>query len=173
MRGKLWLAAIVALGAWFIVLGVRHWSERRGPTATVTALVDAIRTGDHARAVALLAPDNPARKTPFGRTAADWTPSPDLQSRIQRIDMFQDLATVELWLSEAGYTVRPEILLKRGDDGAWKITEITHLQVDPRWLAVERERQAEANELLARELEAAVRDLPGVLVERETDTRRE
>ena len=164
------MLAVGALGVFFIFAGVRRWSADQAPKHVIAALAEAIRDGNPEAARQLLAPRTAGSRRMLN--VVDWTPSPGLEYRIHKLEVFGDIARAELWLADVGYVIKPEITLEQLTDGDWKITDISKMEVDPRWLEAERQQQAVADERLAQELNTALRERPGVIVERETDVRR-
>lgn len=167
--------ALAGCGVAIALTGYQRWTDRRQPEIVVGKFVDALKSGDQEAALELLAgTQEAAARQSVAKHIADWVPSPDLRCVVQRVEISDDFAVVQVSLIEQGYALQPEIALDRDASGNWKISAIGKVQADPRWTRDQRQRQAEADERLARDLESSLKDLPGVLVERErtTSTRR-
>jgi len=165
-RGRWWMAPLILSGLALIGLGGAQWAERRAPTAAVEQFLAALKDGDETAAVALLADELSAVLPPGVDRAAVWAPLPEFRSQIRSVAVSGNGAVIETRLTDGRYTLQPHFRLVRSAAGDWKIAEIANCRPDPRWVEVERLRQVEQDELLAQELEQALRDLPGVLVDR-------
>lgn len=168
MRPRWWLMAAAAL----IAVGfpvARHIWLQYAPRRAVVAFVEALKAGDQQAALKLI---DPHCAPGLSSATEAWEPSPRLQYRIVKLETWPDMAKVQVRMSELGYSVQPEFSLERDPSGNWLVTEIANVEVDPRWVTKQRERRQQENDQLARELEAAVRVLPGVVVGRETEIRR-
>lgn len=175
LKGRWWIPLLFAVGGIMMISGVRRWLLERGPRTTIDAFVTALQSSDRAAADRLIVPE-PGTETGLLQTTSDstWRSAPDLKHRIHKLHVTGDFAIAEVWLAEYGYIVKPELTLERQPDATWRITRIDHVEIDPRWLADERRRRAESNEMLAKELDKALNGRPGVLVERDvpSDIRR-
>lgn len=166
-----WWWLVAGVGAAVALVGFQRFSGVSEPERVVREFVEAIRSGDHAAALNLLAPEQAAaaRLVPVGESR-EWDPSPDLRCKIERVEESGDFAVIDVSLVEHGYALKPEISLSRDAQGAWKIVEIGNLQIDPRWVRQQQQVQAEADERLARDLESSLKNRPGVMVERDVES---
>lgn len=63
-------------------------------------------------------------------------------------------ATVAVSIKRAGYELAPTVRLRRQPDGAWQLTQITGVAIDPRWLLNQSRAQEVETESLEEELRA-------------------
>jgi hypothetical protein len=164
------MVAVVGLG--LVVLGVKRWLERREVEDVVEAFMRAMRTGNRDAAAALFDPESPQLKQ-AGDDETQWTPHPEFDYRIHKLERSGSTAQAEIWIEAGGYVVKPILELRLSETNSWRIMKVINPGADPVWvydqdrkLLHEQAAQKKADLELAGQLKEALADLPGVEVER-------
>jgi len=174
VKGNFIAPLLIVVGIGLCGYGLYTCWKTPSPTETVTRFLEAVQAGDQAGAIACLSSTQRAlaekRMHPEG---APWAPSPDLEYKIQKVEISGRRAAVHVILSEDGFKLRPVFDLLYSDEDGWKISEIRSLDVDPAWTRTMREQQeqearrrAEQDARLAEELAKALEGVPGAMVKR-------
>jgi len=162
--------ALIAAGLLVIAIGVQRWFDAHSAETVVHQLMSAVDAGDRQAVLALLHTDR--RKLVEMRLdhgqKDPWTRQDGVTYRIQQLDVSGDTAIVRLSIVKDGFKIHPTVYLRRGQTARWKIDRLDNLQVDPRWLSMQRARVRQEGEQLAEQIQNALQNRPGVTVDRIT-----
>jgi hypothetical protein len=86
--------------------------------------------------------------------------------RVHHVVLDGDAARVQMWMDKSGFVLEPVFHLRRTETSSWKIERIENLKVDPRWHDIQEERAKIADQSTRDELSKALKDRPGVAIER-------
>lgn len=160
---------VIAAGLFCVVIGIQRWFDARAAKSVVHALMHAVQTGDRETAFSLLHPD---RRQLAELAAADdssarsWQKQTGLTYHIEGLELQGDVAVARITVEKSGYLLQPAVHLRRGEAARWKIDRFEGLQVDPQYLKDRRAYERHQGEQLAKRLEAALQNRPGVTIER-------
>lgn len=168
MIRKLAIVALVIAGAGLVVAGGQKWLDGRSAAKTVRQFMTALRDGDRETVWSLLPPKQKkiAQADHEHGRADKWLPHPGVTYRLHSLEISGAECQARLWIEKNGFVVKPTIHLRRSDTGQWKILRVENLKVDPRWKDLLETRGHIAGEELANELADALKNRPGVSVER-------
>lgn len=169
MARKLTTGVLIAAGLWLIASGAQRWLDRRAARQVVHAFLEDVTNGDRRAAQSLMASE--ARLPEERRRSAPVRSPPvsrEIAYRVRSLDVDGDRAAADVSVEKDGLGLRFTIELRRIAAGDWKVARIGAPRVHAdRLLETEQaERQRAAGQQLTRELREALRDHPGVSVER-------
>ena len=170
MISRFLTSALIAAGLLMIAIGVQRWFDAHSAETVVHQLMSAINAGDRQAVLALLHSDRRQlveMRTDYERKDP-WTRQVGVTYRIQQLDVTGDNAVVRLSIAKDGFEIHPAVYLRRGQTTRWKIDHLDNLQVDPRWLGLQRTRTRQAGERLTEQIQQALQNRPGVTVDRVT-----
>ena len=170
MIRRFFTSALIAAGLLVIAIGVQRWFDAHSAENVVHQLMSAIEAGDREAVLALLH----AERRQLVEIRADvgqddpWTRQVGITYRIQQLDVTGDVAVARLSIAKDGFEIHPAVYLRRGETTRWKIDRLDNLQVDPRWLSMQRARVRQEGERLSEQIQNALKNRPGVTVDRVT-----
>jgi hypothetical protein len=145
-------ATCVLLIVWSVTTGWRSWQER--PVRdTVHAFFQALIDGQNEVARTFLAPEIRHQLPPEDLTGRS-VPLEETTLHLNSVQLQGMDATVAVSVKRAGYELTPTVRLRRQPDGAWQLTQITGVAIDPRWLLNQSRAQEVETESLEEELRA-------------------
>ena len=170
MIRRFFTGTLIAAGLLVIAIGVQRWFDAHSAENVVHQLMSAINAGDRQAVLALLHTDR--RKLVEMRNEDErkgpWHQQVGVAYRIQQLDVTGDVAVVRLSIAKDGFEIHPAVYLRRGQTTRWKIDRLDNLQVDPRWLSLQRTRARQEGERLTEQIQNALQNRPGVTVDRVT-----
>jgi hypothetical protein len=167
---RFFTSALIGAGLLVIAIGVQRWFDAHAAETVVHQLMNAINAGDRQAVLALLHSDRRRlveMRTDYERNDP-WTRQVGVTYRIQQLDITGDNAVVRLSIAKGGFEIHPAVYLRRGQTTRWKIERLDNLQVDPRWLSLQRRRVRQESERLTEQIQNALQNRPGVTVDRVT-----
>jgi len=152
------IVTILLLACWLTGIGMRQrWREsevRDVAEQFTTALLDADLKAAQQHLDPLLQ-DLTTRQ--FGRhNTPDWATESNTKVQIAKCEITQNIARVELKIEKLGFAIRPRLTLQEFPELGWKITDISNITVDDRWVQFTRWQQRQKEEQLAEQIARAL-----------------
>ena len=167
MLRRLVVAALVAVGLGLVARGIDHRLTARAVGRVADSFIAAVLQGDREAMLSHLTPELRSKvETGGGESWTHLVPQLGVRCRLRAVELVGIDAAVPLRLEKDGFRIEPVLHLRRREPGVWQITRIDKIDIDPRWLDLQREHARIENEKLARELTEALKNHPGVTVER-------
>jgi hypothetical protein len=166
--GRMIVVALALLGLTLVARGIQHWRTQSAVTEVVTAFVQALFHGDRAGVLAQMSPEVRAAVAAGGRKDRTLIVPPQsaVQYDVRKMQIDGDRAVVRLRLEKQGARLEPVLHLAWSEAEGWKIVRIEQLDADPLRTKLESEHARAVDEALARQLDDALQDRPGIAVER-------
>lgn len=132
-RQAAWILAVavsvIAGFAWWT------WSTRRAVERASTVFLTALIQGD--RETLLERMDGPAREAFLAKSPkeleADFAPIPGALGKIREVHLSGNSARVRVRFEVSGFDIWSDFLLRKSDQGDWKITELHQPNMIPTW----------------------------------------
>lgn len=130
------------------------WRENDRLRQTSLAFLDDLSSGRKDRALRFLAGDYRQQVERDWKSEFDqaWQATADLSLRVLSVSRQDNAAEVRVSIAKDGFSIEPLLHLRRIGPGDWKITQIDHVAVDPRWQRYQDQEAADAAEKIAEEL---------------------